>query len=127
MPAEFSYNDRYGIRPGNRWLAPAIFFAVTGISWLLWAGLHHSNPPIRYSLISYSITSEQEISVRYSVQRHDKDAVVICTLIARDFEKNIVGQIDDEIEPGLAALERTTSVQSRGPAVNADVTSCRLK
>ena len=127
MPAEFSYNDRYGIRPGNRWLAPAIFFTVTGIAWLLWAGLHHSNPPIRYSLISYSITSEQEISVRYSVQRHDKDAVVICTLIARDFEKNIVGQIDDVIEPGLAALERTTSVQSRGPAVNADVTSCRLK
>ena len=65
--------------------------------------------------------------MRYSVQRHDKDAVVICTLIARDFEKNIVGQIDDEIEPGLAALERTTSVQSRGPAVNADVISCRLK
>ena len=65
--------------------------------------------------------------MRYSVQRHDKDAVVICTLIARDFQKNIVGQIDDEIEPGLAALERTTSVQSRGPAVNADVISCRRK
>jgi len=127
MPEEFSYNDRYGIRTGNRWLSPAIFFAVTGIAWLLWAGLHHSNPPIRYSLISYSITSEKEISVRYSVQRHDKNQIVICTLIARDFDKNVVGQVDDEIEPGLAALERTTSVQSRGPAVNADVIGCRLK
>jgi len=100
---------------------------VTGIAWLSWAGLHHSNPPIRYSLISYSITSEKEISVRYSVQRQDKNQIVICTLIARDFDKNVVGQIDDEIEPGLAALERTTSVQSRGPAVNADVIGCRLK
>ena len=127
MPAEFSYNDRYGIRTGNRWLAPALVFAVTGIAWLMWAGLHHSNPPIRYSLISYDITSEKEISVRYSVQRHDKNQIVICTLIARDFDKNVVGQVDDEIEPGLAALERTTSVQSRGPAVNADVIGCRLK
>ena len=127
MPAEFSYNDRYGTRPGNRWLGAAIFFGVTGITWLLWAGLHHSNPPIRYELISYSITSEEEISVRYSVQREDKNQIVICTLIARDFDKNVVGQVDDEIEPGLAALERTTSVQSRGPAVNADVIGCRLK
>ena len=127
MPAEFSYNDRYGIRPGNRWLGAAIFFGITGITWLLWAGLHHSNPPIRYELISYAITSEKEISVRYSVQRKDKNQIVICTLIARDFDKNVVGQVDDEIEPGLAALERTTTVQSRGPAVNADVIGCRLK
>jgi hypothetical protein len=100
---------------------------VTGIAWLMWSGLHHSNPPIRYSLISYAITSEKEISVRYSVARHDKNQIIICTLIARDFDKNVVGQVDDEIEPGLAALERTTSVQSRGPAVNADVISCRVK
>lgn len=124
---EFSYNDRYGVRSGNRWAVPAIFFAVTGIAWLLWAGLHHANPAIRSSLISYSITSEREISVRYSVQRQDKNRAVICTLIARDFDKNVVGQIDDVIEPGLASLERTVSVPSRGPAVNADVKGCRVK
>ena len=127
MPSEFSYDDRYGIRHGKGWMGPAIFFAIAGIAWLTWAGLHHSNPPIRYSLISYSITSEREISVRYWVQRHNKDQAVVCTLIARDFNKNVVGQIDDVIAPGLAELERTTSVQSRGPAVNADVTGCRLK
>lgn len=127
MSPEFSYNGRYGVRSGNRWVAPAIFFAVTGISWLLWAGLYHSNPAIRSSLISYSITSEREISVRYSLLRQDKNQTVICTLIARDFDKNVVGQIDDEIAPGLAALERTVSVPSRGPAVNGDVLGCRLK
>ena len=127
MSSEFSYNDRYGIRSGNRWLGAAIFFGIAGLAWLSWAGLHHSNPPIRYSLISYSITSEKEISVRYSVQRQDANQIVVCTLIARDFDKNVVGQVDDEIEPGLAALERTTSVQSRGPAVNADVIGCRPK
>ena len=127
MSTEFSYSDRYGTVPKNRWRAPAIFFAVTGITWLSWAGVHHSNPPIRYSLISYSITSENEISVRYSVLRQDANQIVVCTLIARDFDKNVVGQVDDEIEPGLAALERTASVQSRGPAVNADVIGCRPK
>jgi len=127
MSSEFSYNDRYGVRSGNRWVAPAIFFAVTGIAWLLWAGLYHSNPVIRSSLISYSITSEREISVRYSVQRQDRNRAIICTLIARDFDKNVVGQIDDEIAPGLATLERTVSVPSRVPAVNGDVKGCRLK
>ncbi len=127
MPAEFSYNDRYGIRPRNQWRVPAIILAIVGLSWISWAGLHHSNPPIRFSLISYSITSDREISLRYSMQRHDKNAAVICTLIARDFYKEIVGQIDDLIEPGLGSLERTTTVKSRGPAVNANVIGCRLK
>lgn len=127
MSQEFSYSDRYGVRSGNRWVPPAIFFAITGITWLLWAGLHHANPDIRSSLISYSITSEREISVRYSLIRQDKNRAVICTLIVRDFDKNVVGQIDDEIAPGLAALERTVSVPSRGPAVNGDVLGCRLK
>ena len=127
MSTEFSYNDRYGIRSGNQWRAPAIFLAIVGLSWISWAGLHHANPAIRFSLISYSITSDREISVRYSMQRHDKNAGVICTLIARDFNKEIVGQIEDLIEPGLASLERTTTVKSRGPAVNANVIGCRLK
>jgi len=120
-PPEFSFNDRYGVRSGKRWIAPAIFFALTGITWLVWAGIHHSNPAIRSSLISYSITSEREISVRYSVQRQDKNLTIICTLIARDFDKSVVGQIDDVIGPGLASLERTVS------AVNGDVIGCRLK
>ena len=63
--------------------------------------------------------------MRYSVQRQDKNLTIICTLIARDFDKSVVGQIDDVIGPGLASLERTTSVPSRGPAVNADVKGCR--
>ena len=125
LPPEFSHNDRYGVRTSKGWVAPAIFFATTGIAWLAWTGLHHSNPAVRSSLISYSITSESEISVRYSVQRQDKNLAVICTLIVRDFDKNVVGQIDDVIEPGLASLERTVSVPSRGPAVNADVKGCR--
>ncbi len=123
----FSYNDRYGVRPPNRWVGPAIFLAVVGITWLTWAGLHHSNPNIRTSLISFTATTDREISIRYSVVRKDMNQVLVCTLIARDYDKNVVGQIDDEIAPGLASLERTTSIPTRSQAVNADVTTCRIK
>ena len=49
--SEFSYEDRYGVRPAKRWVAPAVVIAVIGISWLVWVGLHHSNPDIRFSVI----------------------------------------------------------------------------
>jgi hypothetical protein len=124
---EFSYNDRYGVRPPNRWVVPAVVFASLGISWLAWAGLHHSNPNIRTSLISYTATTDREISLRYSVVRKDKDQTLTCTLVARDYDKNVVGQIEDEIGPGLASLEKITSIPTRSQAVNADVVACRIK
>jgi hypothetical protein len=37
-----------------------------------------------------------KLSVRYFIERSDSQQVVICTLIARDFDKNIVGQIDQD-------------------------------
>lgn len=123
----FSFNDRYGVRPTNRWVGPAIILAAVGISWLTWAGLHHSNPNIRTSLISYTATTDRDITLRYSVVRKDKDQTLICTLIARDYDKNVVGQIEDEIGPGLASLEKTTAIPTRSQAVNADVTNCRVK
>jgi hypothetical protein len=51
----------------------------------------------------------------------------VCTLIARDFDKNIVGQIDEEIPAGKSKVELVTLVPTRSEAVNADVSSCRLQ
>jgi len=93
----------------------------------MWAGLHHSNPPIRSSTISFSPMSDREISLRYSVQRSDKNQTLICTLIARDIDKNVVGQIDEEFGPGLASFQQTTVIASRTKAVFADVAGCRAK
>ncbi len=123
----FSFEDRYGLRPRNRWVMPAIVLAITGISWLVWAGVHHSNPPIRSSMISFSMISDREISLRYSVQRSDKNQSLICTLVARDIDKNVVGQMDEEFGPGLASFQKTTAITSRTKAVFADVAGCRAK
>jgi len=127
LDPSFSYEERYGLRPRNSWVMPALIFAVTGISWLMWAGLHHSNPPIRSSTISFSPMSDREISLRYSVQRTDENQRLICTLIARDIDKNIVGQIDQEFGPGLASFQQTTVIASRTKAVFADVAGCRAQ
>ena len=124
---EFSYEDRYGVRPTKGWVTPAVVIAVIGISWLIWAGLHHSNPNIRASVISFTATTDRAMSIRYEVVRKDKDQVLTCTLVARDYDKNVVGQIEDEIGPGLAVVQKNTDIPTRSQGVNADVVACRIK
>lgn len=123
----FDYNDRYGVKQSRSWVAIALITAVVGVSWIIWAGLHHSNPAIRTQLISFVVDNDREVSVRYSVDRHSTTAATVCTLIARDYDKNIVGQLDQEIAAGLAKVELVTVVPTRSEAVNADVSSCRAK
>ena len=123
----FDYNDRYGVKQSRSWVAIALITAVVGVGWIIWAGLHHSNPAIRTQLISFVVDNDREVSVRYSVDRHSTTAATVCTLIARDYDKNIVGQLDQEIAAGLAKVELVTVVPTRSEAVNADVSSCRAK
>jgi hypothetical protein len=78
-------------------------------------------------LISFTVDSDRAVSVRYSVDREDPKAATICTVIARDFYKNVVGQIDQEIPAGQAKVELVTVVPTRSQAVNADVSSCRAQ
>ena len=123
----FDHGDRYGIKKGVNWVGFAVLLAIAGIGWLTWAGLHHSNPPIRVQLISFSVESDRETSIRYSVDRNGVEGPVICTLIARDYYKNIVGQLDEEVPAGQGKVELRTSVATRIEAVNADVLGCRPK
>ncbi|CAN2245083.1 Protein of unknown function DUF4307 [Candidatus Planktophila vernalis] len=125
--SQFSYEDRYGVRPAKRWVLPATVIAAIGISWLVWVGLHHSNPDIRSSVISFTATTDREMSIRYEVVRKDKDQVLTCTLVARDYDKTVVGQIEDEIGPGLAVVQKNTEIPTRSQGVNADVVACRIK
>ena len=125
--SEFSYEDRYGVRQAKGWVVPAVVIAVIGISWLAWVGLHHSNPGIRFSVISFTATTDREMSIRYEVVRKDKDQVLTCTLVARDYDKTVVGQIEDEIGPGLAVVQKNTDIPTRSQGVNADVVACRIK
>ncbi len=123
----FDYNERYGLRKKRSWVGIALITAVVGVGWITWAGLYHSNPEIRVQLISFKVDSDREVSVRYFVERDSAEAISVCTVIARDFYKDIVGQIDVEIPSGKEKVELVSVVPTRSLAVNADVSTCRAK
>jgi len=123
----FNYEERYGVAKASRWPVVALVVGILGIGWLMWSALYHSNPSLRSQLVSFTITDDRAASVRYFIEREDSNQVVVCTLIARDFDKNIVGQIDQEIPAGKSKVELVTEVPTRSEAVNADVSSCRSK
>jgi hypothetical protein len=124
-PEPFNYEERYGVAKSTRWPVIALVVAILGIGWLMWSALYHSNPPLRSQLVSFTITNDREATVRYFIERTDSQQAVVCTLIARDYDKNIVGQIDQEIPAGKAKVELVTVVPTRSESVNADVSSCR--
>ena len=95
--SEFSYENRYGIKPAKGWKLPATILAIIGIAWVFWAGLFHAQPEFRITLISFSIVSDEEVSIRYAIQRNDSSTPATCTLQAKDADKNVVGEIEDEI------------------------------
>jgi len=122
----FDYNDRYGISPHKGWIAPAAVFAIIGLSWTLWAALSHSQPELRSTLYSFEVTGEREITMKYAIDRRDPEAVVLCTLITLDIDKNIVGQIDDQIVAGQSHVERIVAIPARIAPVSARIAGCRI-
>ena len=124
MANDFDYNDRYGIKPAARWRPVAAVILVVGLIWLLWAGLHHARPEITFRLISFTVTDSREIFIRYEATRRDENRELTCTLVARDFDKLIVGQIDDLIPAGKSYIDRTTPIPTRNLAATATVLRC---
>ena len=122
----FDYNDRYGITPRKSWVAPAAVFAVLGLSWTLWAALNNAQPELRSTLYSFAVTGDREITIKYAIDRRDPEAIVLCTLITLDIDKNIVGQIDDQIVGGKSKVERTVAIPARITPVSARIAGCRI-
>ena len=122
----FDYNDRYGITPRKSWVAPAAVFAILGLSWTLWAALNNAQPELRSTLYSFSVTGDREITMKYAIDRRDPEAIVLCTLVTLDIDKNIVGQIDDQIVAGQSHVERVVAIPARIAPVSARIAGCRI-
>jgi len=121
---DFDYNDRYGVKPANRWRPVAGVILVIGIIWLLWAGLHHARPEITTRLISFTVTNDRETVIRFEATRRDANREITCTLVARDIDKLIVGQVDDVIPAGQSLIDRSTAIPTRNLAATASVLRC---
>lgn len=122
-----SLDERYGRRPGkNRRVITAI--AIVGaifVTWLVWVGLQHARPVANVTLITFDVRSDREVTIRYEVGRRDGKTALVCTLIARDFQTSIVGEVRDAIPAGGARqVARQVSIPTRSRAATAMVTRC---
>ncbi|NBU92972.1 MAG: DUF4307 domain-containing protein [Actinobacteria bacterium] len=121
--------ERYGIksnRRSNLWLA--IGLSILALSWFIWSGSKIANPQIRSQVISFKIVDNQSISITYTLQVKDLNKVHTCGLVARDIDKNVVGEISDQIPAGQLIAgknQRTILISTRTPAVNAGISSCQ--
>lgn len=92
----------------------------------MWSAWHHSNPEIRVSLISFQNESDNSIDITYRVERRDPSTPVRCTLLARDIDKNVVGEIEEYLPSAKSgAVTKTTTIPTRITPVNAAVLECR--
>ena len=128
LPAETQamLAERYGIKERKSWRLIAILVGLIGLPWLFWSAWHHSNPEIRVTLVSFQNEKADSIDITYLVQRRDPSTVLSCTLLARDYDKNVVGEIEDR-GPASADSEVTitTTIPARVTPVNAAVLECR--
>ena len=120
--------QRYGIKKagGNRYPLIAVLALIVS-AWFIWSGYNAANPEVRSDLISFKNIDDQSISITYSIQVRNMNIDHSCSLIARDFEKNTVGEVSDLMPAGslLAGKnQRTVVISTRLPAVNAGISSC---
>ena len=118
--------DRYGIQEKKRWTFPATIVTLIFIPWLMWSAWHHSNPEIRTTLVSFQNEKQDSIDITFLIERRNPSLALTCTLVARDIDKNVVGEIEDQIPPAqIRQITRTTSIPTRIAPVNAAVLDCR--
>jgi hypothetical protein len=117
--------QRYGRKSSNAWRYIAALLLLTALPWLVWSAWHHSNPQIRVTLISFQNEQDTSIDITYLIQRRDPSLALNCTLIARDFDKNVVGEVEVAIPSSSQdSLKRSDSIPTRLRAVNALVLKC---
>jgi hypothetical protein len=117
--------QRYGRKSSNTWRYIAALLLLTALPWLIWSAWHHSNPQIRVTLISFQNEQDNSIDITYLIQRRDPSLALTCTLIARDFDKNVVGEIEVAIPTSSqSSLTRNDKIPTRLRAVNASVLKC---
>ena len=127
--ADPALRQRYGIKevPKSRnWLLGALIGIVA--AWFAWSGYNAANPAVRSELVSFKIIDAQSISITYKISVRDNSIDHSCAVVARDIDKNTVGQVED-VMPGQSLLPganlRTVEITTRLPAVNAGIASCQ--
>ena len=121
--------QRYGISSGrkNRPLILGVLLSIAA-AWFLWSGFNAANPALRSELISFKVIDDQAISISYKISVRNLTKDHSCSVVARDIDKNTVGQVTDLMPANslrAGANLRTVEISTRLPAVNAGILSCQ--
>jgi hypothetical protein len=121
--------ERYGIKAAKnpRYFLAGILLTVVA-AWFIWSGFNAANPDLRSELISFKVLNDQSISITYKITVRDLSKNHSCSLVARDIDKNTVGEVSDQMAAGTllaGANLRTVEITTRLPAVNAGISSCQ--
>ena len=120
--------DRYGSVHRKTWKIPAAIVMIIFLPWLMWSAWHHSNPEFRITLVSFQNEKTDSIDITYLIERRDPSLALICTVVARDIDKNVVGEIEDSIAASSTKqITQTTTIPARITPVNAAVLDCRAR
>lgn len=127
--ADPALRQRYGIKgvPKSRnWLLGVLIGIVA--AWFAWSGYNAANPAVRSELVSFKIIDAQSISITYKITVRDISTDHNCAVVARDIDKNVVGEVTDSMPADalmVGANLRTLTIPTRLPAVNAGISSCQ--
>ena len=117
--------QRYGIQRKNGWKIAAAITLILGLPWLMWSAWNFANPEIRETLISFQNEKSDSIEITYQVDRRDPQTPLICTLVARDVDKNVVGEIEDKVPAAVqSSITISRTIPARIAPVNAAVLEC---
>lgn len=120
--------DRYGLNEKRRWPVVATISLILGLPWLVWSGWHHSNPPFRSELVKYEVKSDRGVDITFLVTRGNPSTTLSCTLVARDYQKNVVGEIDYVVEASQSkTVTITTTIPTRLAAASVEIIGCQAK
>ena len=118
--------QRYGLQRRNGWKITAAITLILGLPWLMWSAWNFANPEIRVTLISFQNEKSNSIEITYKVDRRDPGSPLTCTLVARDIDKNVVGEIEDKVPASVrSSITISRTIPARIAPVNAAVLECR--
>ncbi|MFC6358345.1 DUF4307 domain-containing protein [Luteococcus peritonei] len=121
--------ERYPVPPARHrlYLALVTVLALVLAGWLVWAGGHGSRTPVAADVHSFHVVDDNRIDADLRVQREDPTRPARCVLRATAENFVQVGELDAEIAPGTAQMERVVvPVRTIHRATTVEVISCRL-
>jgi hypothetical protein len=127
-PAFVARENRYGPGPRPRRRVAAIVavatLALVGLAWVLWAAFSYAYPPVRATLVGYTVT-DTTVTVKFEIVKN-AEYPATCTVRARNRAGEEVGRRDVTIPVGVRTDTLTEELATTGKPVTGEIRDCRL-